>query len=262
MSTDARVAVVTGAARGIGRAIAGRLAADGLSVALWDLNGRGVRSAAVELRAAGFDAEAWTVDVSKSRQVQRAAEAVIARWGHVDVLVNNAGWDRLGFFLESREDVWDRVIGVNYRGVLNTCRYIGPSITMSASAGRIIQVASDTAKLGGPLESVYSGAKGAVVSFSRALARELAPSGVTVNVVCPGSTDTPLFHEGARLIEADPRFKRFFPADLVDAQLSRIPMGRLGLPSDIANAVSFFADARAEHITGQVLSVDGGETMY
>ena len=164
--------------------------------------------------------------------------------------------------MESSKDHWARVIAVNYVGILNTCRYLGDEIIKHGKAGRIIQIASDTAKIGGPLEAVYSGAKGAVVSFSRALARELAPTGVTVNVICPESTDTPLFRESAARIEATPEFKSHFPGNLIEAQIGRIPLGRLGTPSDLANAVAFFADSRSEHITGQVLSVDGGETMY
>jgi 2-hydroxycyclohexanecarboxyl-CoA dehydrogenase len=178
------------------------------------------------------------------------------------VIINNAGWDRFGWFMESSEEHWARVIAVNYVGILNTCRYLGGEVIKFGKAGRIIQIASDTAKIGGPLEAVYSGAKGAVVSFSRALARELAPTGVTVNVICPGSTDTPLFRESAARIEVTPEFKEHFPGNLIEAQIKRIPLGRLGLPSDLANAVAFFADPRSEHITGQVLSVDGGETMY
>ena len=256
-----RVAIVTGGAQGIGRGIAERLAQDGCAIAVWDQNADGAAEVAQALRDAGGPARSSEVDVSDSAQVRRALDGLLAEWGRVDILVNNAGWDRLMPFLDSGEDHWDRVIGVVYRGTLNTCRYVGPRI-VEAEHGRIVNIGSDTAKIGGPFEAVYSGAKGAVTSFSRALARELAETGTTVNVVSPGSTDTPMFRRIEAELEVDPVFKSYFTEKLSESQAKRIPLGRLALPSDVANAVAFFASERTEFVTGQVLSTSGGETMY
>jgi 2-hydroxycyclohexanecarboxyl-CoA dehydrogenase len=255
------VAVVTGAGRGIGRGICLRLAADGLRVAAWDIDASSAEETAELITRSGGTAIAQAVDVSRSDDVQASARELEERLGPVSVLVNNAGWDRLSLFLESDPADWPRTVGVNYLAVLATCHAFAASVT-SATDGRIVNVASDTAKLGGPLEAVYSGAKAAVVSFSRALARELADTGTTVNVVCPGATDTPLYREIEQELETDPRFSHFFPDGLTTAVLRAIPLGRLGQPDDIAGAVAFFTRRASSFVTGQVLSVSGGQTMY
>ncbi len=260
MALANRVAVVTGAGRGIGQAIAGRLGRDGLAVALWDVNGENVSKAREELADQGFEVSCAQVDVSDSAQVRAARDDVISRWGCVDVLVNCAGWDRYGWFLESTEDYWDRVIGTNYRGVLATCRYLGADI--ASRHGRIVNISSNTAKLGYQLVAVYAGAKAAVIAFSRALARELASSGTTVNVLCPGATDTPLLREDEYFLDGNPKFAQFFERGFVKTVLEGIPLGRLGSADDLAGAVSFLVGPDAAYITGQVLSVDGGQTMY
>jgi len=261
MERSGRVAVVTGAARGIGRGIGLRLAADGYRVALWDLDEGGTQQLASEIEAAGGSAIARRVDVASGDDVRAGRDQVVERYGRVDVLVNNAGWDRYGWFLETTEDYWDKVIGVNYRGVLNTCRYLGRDIE-AAEHGRIINISSNTAKLGYQLVAVYAGAKSAVIAFSRSLARELAASGTTVNVVCPGATDTPLLREDEAFLDADTRFASFFGDGFIKTVLSGIPLHKLGTAADVANAVAFFAHPSAHYITGQVLSVDGGQTMY
>jgi 2-hydroxycyclohexanecarboxyl-CoA dehydrogenase len=256
-----RLAVVTGAGRGIGRAICLRLAAGGMRVAAWDIDARSAQETADMVGQAGGTSLAQAVDVSRAEDVQASARALEDQLGTVSVLVNNAGWDRLSLFLESDPADWPRTVGVNYVAVLATCHAFAASISASAD-GRIVNVSSDTAKLGGPLEAVYSGSKAAVVSFSRALARELAESGTTVNVVCPGATDTPLYREIEQELETDPRFSHFFPDGLTTAVLRAIPLGRLGRPEDIAGAVAFFTRRSSSFITGQVLSVSGGQTMY
>lgn len=260
-ASGARVAVVTGAARGIGEGIAQRLAADGLAVALWDRDGTGVAAVGAALASRGYQTMASSIDVTDGEAVQRGRDEVISAWGRLDVLVNNAGWDKYGWFLESSEEDWDRIIGVNYRAVLLTCRYLVPSIT-KGDHGRVINIASGTAKLGYAMAAVYSGAKGAVIPFSRALAREIADTGVTVNVVCPGATDTPLLREDERRINADPTSKAFFPDGFIPSVLKQIPLGRLATPADIASLVSYLARPEAGQITGQTISVDGGQTMY
>lgn len=261
MVTEDRVAVVTGAARGIGRGIAERLARDGLAVELWDIDLGGAADVAASMVTGGSRAQARMVDISDSTQVRSAGAELMAQWGRIDVLVNNAGWDRYSFFLDTDEAMWDRVIAINYRGTLNTCRYLGPMLT-DAPNGRIVNIASDTAKLGYALEAVYSGTKGGIIAFSRALAKEIASTGTTVNVICPGATDTPLLREAEELLEGDPRFSKFFPKGFIPTVLEQMPLGRLGLPADVANGVAFLIRQESNFITGQILSIDGGQTMY
>jgi 2-hydroxycyclohexanecarboxyl-CoA dehydrogenase len=251
--------MVTGAAKGIGYGIAERLLADGFRIALWDIDGDSLAQAAATLdRGTGLITH--VVDVADAAGVQQGRDALLASFGRLDVLVNNAGWDRFDWFVETEPSFWQRVVAVNYVGVLNTCRWLGPDVV--AQRGRIINIASDTAKLGYALEAVYSGAKGGVVAFSRAIARELGQTGTTVNVVCPGATDTPLLREAEQHLTNDPRFASWYEDGFVETVVKSIPLGRLGSPADVANAVSFFAGPDAEFITGQVLSIDGGQTMY
>ncbi len=189
-----------------------------------------------------------TLDITDST----AVAAVIAEHGPIDILVNCAGWDELMRFTETDEEFWDRVIEVNFKGMLRTVHAcLGP---MAAQGwGRIINISSDAARVGSSLEAVYAGAKGGVISFTKTIAREAARSGVTANVVCPGPTDTPLL-DGI-VASSD-------NADGVIAAMTRaVPMKRLGRPSEIAAAVAFFASEDAGFITGQTLSVSGGLTM-
>lgn len=256
-----RLAIVTGGGRGIGFAIAERLGNDGLQVLIWESDGESASRARSELERARVPAASRQVDVSDATAVRFAAQEAIAEFGGVDVLVTSAGWNKRSRFLESDEGDWDRIIGINYGGVLTTCRYLATSIS-EAPHGRIVNIASDLAKLGGTLEAVYSGVHAAVVSFSRALAHELASSRTTVNVVCFGATDTP--HDGGIEAERDTdlRFSHVFAGRSGTAELHGIPLGRLGRPEDIAAAVSFLVRPESEFITGQVLSVSGGQTMY
>jgi 2-hydroxycyclohexanecarboxyl-CoA dehydrogenase len=256
-----RVAIVTGGARGIGEGIAQRLAAEGWAVAIWDLNQMAAEETAQRLSRTNPLVRASKVDVGRPAEVTGALHEVIREWGKVDALINNAGWDEYRRFLETSEQDWDRVLHANLRTVLTTCRFVGPEIIKSPN-GRIVNIASDTAKLGTALLAVYSATKGAVVSFSRALAREWAPSGTTVNVICPGSTDTPLLQEDEEKVRLDPYLREVFPNGLTKSVLGLIPLGRLGTPADIGSAVAFLVRPESSYITGQVLSVDGGLTMY
>lgn len=240
------VAIVTGGARGIGRAICARLARLGASVGVMDMDGDGAARVAGELPRAAFA----TADVADYDAVRAAVDTIIASLGPVDILVNNAGWDHVQPFLQNDPAIWDRLIGVNLRGVLNASHIVVPDMP-ATGGGRVVNIASDAGRVGSSGEAVYSACKGGVIAFTKTLAREVARKGITVNCVCPGPTDTALLDE-IRSADSGQR--------LIDAIVRATPVGRLAQPEDIAEAVAFFATAPG-HITGQVLSVSGGLTM-
>jgi 2-hydroxycyclohexanecarboxyl-CoA dehydrogenase len=242
-----RVALVTGGARGIGRAIALELAAAGCAVAVGDLLVDEAEAVAAEI---GRNAIAVPLDITDGAAVAAAVASIGERLGPVDIAVNNAGWDELRPFLETDEPFWDRVIDINYKGCLRVTKAVLPGMT-ERSWGRLVNIASDAGRVGSSLESVYAGAKGGVIAFTKTVAREVARSGVTANCVCPGPTRTPLLEGMAG--EGGDRF--------VDALTRAVPMRRLGEPEDIAAAVAFLASERAGYVTGQTLSVSGGLTM-
>ena len=245
-----RIALVTGGARGIGRAIALELAASGCAVAVADLLVDQAQDVAAEIEAAGGRATAVAADITDSAAVAAAVATIGERLGPVDIAVNNAGWDELRPFLETDEPFWDRVIDVNYKGCLRVSKAVLPGM-VERGWGRLVNIASDAGRVGSSLESVYAGAKGGVIAFTKTIAREVARSGVTANCVCPGPTRTPLLEGMAA--ESGDRF--------VDALTRAVPMRRLGEPEDIAAAVAFLASERAGYVTGQTLSVSGGLTM-
>ena len=204
------------------------------------------------VEAAGGQALAVRLDVTDSDSVRTAVETVRRALGSVDILVNNAGWDRLQPFMDTDEEFWNRVVEVNYLGVLRVTQAVLPAM-IENRWGRIVNIGSDSARVGSAMESVYSGAKGAVLSFTKTLAREMARGGITVNAVCPGPTETPLLTE---ILEGQQR-----GADIISAITRSVPMKRLAQPTEIAAAVSFLCSAEAGFITGQTLSVNGGLTM-
>lgn len=241
-SEHPRVALVTGGARGIGRAIVRALAADGCRVVAGDILDDAVDEAALSVK----------LDVTDGASVDAAVARVEREVGPIEILVNNAGWDEFHPFLETGEEFWDRIIEVNYKGCLRVSRRVVPGM-VSREYGRVVNLASDAARVGSSMEAVYAGAKAGVIAFGKTLAREVARHGVTVNAVCPGPTETPLLEglvgagdDGAKMVEALRR---------------AVPMRRLGRPEDIAAAVAFLASDGAGFITGQTLSVSGGLTM-
>ncbi len=241
-----RIALVTGAARGMGRAIAARLAAEGARVVIGDIQ---ADLAAQTAAGIGDAARAMKFDVTSLDEAMAVAERIERELGPLDILVNNAGWDKAELFVESDPATWERVIAVNYRGVLNCCRAIVPRM-QARGRGKIVSISSDAGRVGSSTEAVYAGCKAAIIGFSKTLARELARSHINVNVVCAGPTDTALLREAFAGREK-----------LVEALARAIPFRRLGTPEDVAGAVAFFASADADFVTGQVLSVSGGLTM-
>ena len=245
-----KVAIVTGAASGIGRAIALAMGREGARVAALDLNGVGAVAVAREITAAGGDAQAWPVDVADTARVASVVGEVADRWSTVHLLVNCAGWDTPIPFVETTPDFWDKILAINLKGPIACTHAVLPAM-IAQGYGKIVSIASDAGRVGSTGEAVYSAAKGGLIAFTKTIARETARHHINVNCVCPGPSDTPLFQ------------KEFAgPSPKLAESLKRvIPWGRLGVPDDIAPAVVFLASDDAGYITGQTLSVSGGLTM-
>ena len=244
-----KTAIVTGGAGGIGSAICRRLAEEGVKVGVFDLR---ADAAADVAKTIGNGASAHAVDITDHAAVAAAVAAFEGAVGPTDILVNNAGWDQFAYFLDSDPALWERIIAINLRGPINLHHAVLKGMQQRRS-GRVVNIASDAARVGSSMEAVYSACKGGIVSFTKTMAREMARSGVTLNCVCPGPTDTPLLRQltgsgdqGARIGEG---LKR------------AIPLGRLGQPDDLPGIIAFLASDDAAYITGQVISVSGGLTM-
>lgn len=242
-----KTAVVTGGARGIGEAVCERLCRDGYSVAVNWLHSEEKAVALVKkLTDSGFDAFAVKGDVSKSSDADTLISAAVERNGRLDVLVNNAGIAVRSFFDETTDEQWRRVTDINLTGAFNCARAASKQM-LHQKSGRIINISSMWGQTGASCEVAYSASKAGVIGLTKALAKELAPSGITVNCVCPGVIDTDMMasfsQDDRRLIAED------------------IPLGRFGTPDDIANAVAFFADERSAFVTGQILGVNGGSVI-
>lgn len=248
---DGKIAVVTGGGQGIGRALVLRLAAEGCKVAIFDLNTvAGEETATLAGEAATV--RTWQVDVSDLDAVQAAVAAVESELGPIWALVNNAGWDRPQPFLKTDPAFWDKVIAINLKGNLNTHFAVAPGM-VARGGGRIINIASDAAKVGTAMEAVYSACKGGLISFTKSIARELARKGVLANCVCPGPTNTPMMDEVAGTGPDAEKWKA--------ALLRGIPLGRMGEPDDYAGIVALLASDDGAYITGQAISVSGGLNM-
>ncbi len=248
-----KTVIVTGGAGGIGGATCRRFAAEGAKVAEFDMNLDAAIKVADDIKASGGIASAFKCDITDRAAVDTAVTTAISQLGPIDVLVNNAGWDVFKPFLKTVPDEWSKLIAINLTGALHMLHAVLPGM-VERNTGRIVNVASDAARGGSSGEAVYSACKGGLVALSKTLAREHARHNITVNVVCPGPTDTALLAgvaEGAR-----------DPAKLIEAFRSAIPLGRLGQPDDLAGAIAFFGSDDASFITGQVISVSGGLTMH
>ena len=248
---EGKVAIVTGGGQGIGRALSLRLAEEGAKVAIFDLKPEAGAETA-ELAGAGATVKTYALDVGDADAVNDAVARVEAELGPIWALVNNAGWDQPAPFLSTDKALWDKIIRINLYGPLNTHKAVAP-LMVERRGGRIINIASDAARVGTSNEAVYSACKGGLISFTKSVARELATKGVLLNVVCPGPTNTPMMASVLGEGEQAVKWK--------DAMVRGIPLKRMGEPKDYAGIVAFLASDDASFITGQTFSVAGGMNM-
>ena len=244
-----RKAIVTGGGGAIGQAISLRLGDEGCHVGIFDIDGDAAADTARLIVATGGEANSFTVDVTDYSATAAAVKDYGNSVGSCEILVNNAGWDQFGEFLDTTPEHWGQVVAVNFMSALNLCHTVLPMMK-ERGWGRVINMASDAGRAGPPGHSVYSASKGALIAFGKSLAKELAASGITVNAICPGPNDTPL------LIELVPE------SSDREALAESNPMGRLGVPEDIVGLAAFLASEESAYITGQAISVSGGRTTH
>jgi 2-hydroxycyclohexanecarboxyl-CoA dehydrogenase len=249
---DGKSAIITGGAGGIGSATCRRFAAEGARVAVFDRDEAGAQKVAREIEAAGGKAQAFACDITDRQSVDAAVAASESALGPVAILVNNAGFDIFKPFLKTEPSEWERLIAINLRGPLHMHHAVLPGM-VERRYGRVVNVASDAARVGSTGEAVYAACKSAMLGFSKTLAREHARHGITLNVVCPGPTSTNLF--------ADFLKGASNPDKLMEAFRRSIPLGRIGAPDDLPGTITFFASDDAAYVTGQVISVSGGLSM-
>ncbi len=247
-----KVAVVTGGARGIGKGICECLAIQGANIAIVDLLESEAKETCSIIEKHGCRAENYSTDITDREKVYSVFNKIENDFGKIDVLVNNAGWDKIEPFVENDTETWEKVINLNYKGLIYCVRGVVEHMK-EKNSGRIINISSDAGRVGSMGEAVYSGTKGAVIAFSKTMARELARNNVTVNCVCPGPTMTPMIEDMMK--------ENKFVGKIFDAMDRIIPLRRMGEPKDIGAAVAFLASDEANFITGQTLSVSGGLTM-
>jgi len=241
-----KVALVTGASRGLGKAIALALAAEGASIAAVARSEEALKETIEAIRAAGGTAEPFALDVSDHAAADATVEKIVARFQHIDVLVNNAGVTRDGLLMRMSSEAWDTVLDTNLKGAFNLTKPVS-RLMVRQRAGRIINISSVIGLIGNPGQTNYAASKAGLIGFSKSVARELASRGITCNVVCPGFIETDM--------------TKGLNADLTKKLLETIPLQRLGQPEDIAGVVAFLSSPAASYITGQVLTVDGGMVM-
>lgn len=252
--------IVTGGASNIGRGIVLAYAREGAHITIGDIDAEQAEAVADLARAAGAGAvQVVKTDVTDLAQVQVMFDAAVQRYGGVDVLVNNVGWDKLMYFSQTTPDFWQRVIQINYVGVLN-CTAAALKVMVPKNAGAIVSISSDASRQGEAREAVYGGVKAAINSFMKTIAKENGRYGIRCNVVCPGVTIPEETAEvGSSSMWSDPN--GMFTPDQLDKVAKALPLRKIGRPTDIANAVVFLSSAAASYVTGQVLSVSGGYSM-
>lgn len=246
MSLHGKTAIVTGAAQGIGRAIAEALAREGADVAVCDLDPGRSQEAVAAIAATGQRALNVKVNVADWADVKAMVDQVVKEWGKVDILVNNAGITRDGLLVRMKEEDWNLVLQVNLNGTFHCTKAVLQPMAKQRF-GRIVNIASIVGTMGNAGQANYAASKAAVIGFTKTVAREYASRGITVNAVAPGFIDTAM--------------TQGLPADVKETLLKQIPLGRLGRPADIADAVGFLVSERAAYITGHILHVNGGMLM-
>jgi 2-hydroxycyclohexanecarboxyl-CoA dehydrogenase len=247
-----KVAIVTGGGGAIGRALCLRLGGAGATVGVLDRNAPAAEETVRLLLAEGGRARPLPVDITDHAAVCEAVRGLEEACGPIDILINNAGYDRVANFLDTDPPFWDEIIAINLRGPLNMHHAVLPGMALR-KRGKIVNISSDAARVGSSGEAVYAACKGGIISFSKTLARELAPAGINVNVVCPGPTETPLLQS---FVGEGEHGKKIY-----EGLRRAIPFKRLGKPEDVVGIVVFLASDEASFITGQVISVSGGLTM-
>ncbi len=246
MRLDGKIALITGGVSGIGKATAFEFARQGATVLAADINEKGGAATEAEAKEAGLPIAFIALDLARTESVDTCAADALGKYGRIDILVNAAGWDSIQPFVDNTAEFMDRVLAINLRGPVGLTQKLIPSMAANGY-GKIVNVASDAGRVGSLGETVYASAKGGMIAFTKSLARETARYRITVNCVCPGPTDTPLFHAQ--------------PEKLKIALEKAIPFRRIAQPKEIADAILFFACGRSDYVTAQVLSVSGGLTM-
>ena len=245
--------IVTGAGGGIGRALGLRLAEEGARVGVFDVQKEAAQQTAAAINECGGVASVHVADIVDHQAVAQEVGRFRKKHGRIDALVNNAGWDVAGPFLESKPEVWRKIIAINYEGPLNLCHHVLP-VMVEQGGGKVVNVSSDAGRVGSSGESVYAGCKAAIIAFGKSVARELARKNVCINAVCPGPTDTALFRDFAGEGEYGERLR--------EGLTRAIPMRRLAKPEDVVGLICFLLSEEAGFITGQVISASGGLTMH
>jgi NAD(P)-dependent dehydrogenase (short-subunit alcohol dehydrogenase family) len=256
---DKKIAIVTGAGRGIGRAIATRLAEDGATIAVTDIDESLGKETLSKLKSLSPDSMSFKLDVTKENQIKACIHKIIARYGNIDILVNNAGVSTMGRFNELTTDEWDFNMNINAKGAWLVTKHVAP-ILMKNKKGKIIMVASMAGKLAAPFLAHYSASKFAVIGLVQAISKELADYNINVNAVCPGWVKTPMQD---REVIWEARIRGFeSPEDVRKEYVSMTPLKRLCQPEDVANVVSFLASEDSNFMTGQALNVTGGACVH
>ncbi len=252
-----QVAIVTGAGRGIGRAIAIALAGEGAKIVAADINAEWAETTGGDIRRIGGDALAIVVDVTQRSQIGDLVRTTLERFGHIDILVNDAGVMSTTPLLELREEEWDRVLDVNLKGTFLTCQAVG-EVMRSQGHGRIVNISSTSGKMGAPGQGAYCASKHGIIGLTKVLAIELGPFGITANAVCPGNTDTEMSRQ---VFEARAASRGLTTDELLQGIVAKTPLGRIGRPEDVGRVVVFLVSPGADFVTGQAIAVCGGRSI-